>query len=93
MLEESRSFGSRKAAKPINIKLKNLASLCVKCKIFIDFKDIPVISSSFADEVFGKLFVEMGPLRFIQKFEFMNTSDTVRSLIDRAITLRSASST
>lgn len=90
MVEESKSFGSRKAAEPVNIKLKNLSNLCNNCKIYIDFKNIPVISSSFADEVFGKLFVEMGPLRFIQKFEFMNISDTVRSLIDRSITLRSS---
>jgi anti-sigma regulatory factor (Ser/Thr protein kinase) len=90
MKDEAVTFGSRKAAEPINIKLKNLAELYVDQKIFIDFKDVPVISSSFADEVFGKMFVEMGPLAFIQKFEFMNTSNTVRSLIDRAITLRSS---
>jgi hypothetical protein len=89
LIEETKSFGSRKAAMPINTKLKNLSSLCSDCKIFIDFKGVPVVSSSFADEVFGKLFVEMGPLRFLQKFEFMNISETVRSLIDRAIILRS----
>jgi anti-sigma regulatory factor (Ser/Thr protein kinase) len=91
MKEEASSFGSRKAAEPINTKLKNLANLCGECKVFIDFAGVPVISSSFADEVFGKLFLEFGPLAFIQKFEFMNTTDTVRSLIDRAINLRSAS--
>jgi len=90
MKDEAITFGSRRAAEPINMKLKNLARLCKDQKIFIDFADVAVISSSFADEVFGKLFVEMGPLAFIQKFEFKNTSDTVRSLIDRAITLRGA---
>ena len=91
MKKEASSFGSRKVADPVRVTLRNLATLCAECKIFIDFEDIPVISSSFADEVFGKLFVEMGPLSFIQKFEFMNISDTVQSLIDRAIKLRSAS--
>jgi len=91
MKKEASSFGSRKAADPVNVKLKNLVSICGDCKVFIDFGDIPVISSSFADEVFGKLFVEMGPLIFLQRFEFMNLSGTVRSLIDRAIRLRSAS--
>ncbi|MFC1513193.1 STAS-like domain-containing protein [Thermodesulfobacteriota bacterium] len=89
MKKEAVSFGSRRAADPINIKLKNLVELCVACKIFVDFDDVAVISSSFADEVFGKLFVEMGPLAFMQKFEFLNTSDIVKSLIDRAIVLRS----
>lgn len=90
MKEEASSFGSRKAAEPINTKLKNLARICANSKICIDFDDIAVISSSFADEVFGKLFVEMGPLLFMQKFEFINIAATVRSLIDRAITLRSS---
>ena len=90
MKNEALSFGSRKAAEPINKKLQNLAAISGNSKIFVDFTDVFVISSSFADEVFGKLFVSMGPLAFIQKFEFMNLNDTVRSLIDRAITLRSA---
>lgn len=90
MKNESSSFGSRKAAEPVNTKLINLCSMCQGCKIYIDFEDVPVISSSFADEVFGKLFVEMGPLNFIQKFEFRNVTETVKSLIDRAISLRSS---
>lgn len=90
MKDEAVTFGSRKGAEPINMKLKNIAKLYRDQKVFIDFAEVAVISSSFADEVFGKLFVEMGPLAFIQKFEFKNTSDTVRSLIDRAITLRSS---
>jgi len=92
MKKETSSFGSRKAAQPINTKLKNIVSVCGNCKVFIDFEDIAVISSSFADEVFGKLFAEMGPLAFMQKFEFLNTSDTVRHLIDRSILLRASSS-
>lgn len=89
MHEESRSFGSRRSAEPVMMKLKNLIKICQNYKIFVDFSEIPVISSSFADEVFGKLFVEMGPLAFIARFEFVNANDTVTSLINRAILLRS----
>jgi len=89
MKEEAASFGSRLAAVPVRTKLKNLALMCEDQRISIDFADIPLISSSFADEVFGKLFVELGPLHFIQKFEFLQVADTVRSLIDRAIAQRS----
>lgn len=91
MTNEAFSFGSRKAAEPIKTKLKNLASICANARICIDFNDIAVVSSSFADEVFGKLFVEMGPLLFMQKFEFINISENVKNLIDRSITLRSSS--
>lgn len=60
--KEAESFGTRVAARPVKIKLQNLASLCPEQKIFVDFSDVPVVSSSFADEVLGKLFLELGPL-------------------------------
>lgn len=90
MNKEAESFGTRAAARPVKIKLQNLVALCPEQKILINFSDVPVISSSFADEVLGKLFVELGPLTFMQKFEVVNTSNTVRGLIDRAIAQRAA---
>lgn len=91
MKEEASSFGSRVAAKPVKTKLESLAAMCPDKKIFIDFANIPVISSSFADEVLGKLFLEHGPVAFTQKFEIVNTDETVQSLINLAIKKRLAS--
>ena len=88
MKEESGSFGSRPEGTPVRNKLNNLYKMGEGSKICIDFKDIPLISSSFADEVFGKLFVEIGPVGFIQRFEFTNIMQTVRQLIDKAIAQR-----
>lgn len=68
MKTEAISFGSRAAAKPVKTKLQSLAAMCPQQKIYIDFAGIPVISSSFADEVLGKLFLELGPVAFTQKF-------------------------
>lgn len=82
------SFGSRLAGTPVRTKLKNIGQMYEGQKVYIDFDGIPVISSSFADEVFGKLFVELGPLTFMQRFQFLNITETVRSLIDRAIQQR-----
>jgi hypothetical protein len=41
------------AAKPVKAKLQNLVLMCPEFKIYVDFGNIPVVSSSFADEVFG----------------------------------------
>lgn len=90
MSNESKSFGSRPAGTPIRNRLNNLYKMLNGNKIFVDFNNIPIISSSFADEVFGKLFVEIGPLGFMQSFEFLNISKTVRQLIDKAISQRIA---
>jgi len=91
LLEESSSFGSRVAGKPVRIKLMNLFRMQhYGEKIYIDMEGIPIISSSFADEVFGKLFVEVGPVLFMQKFEFIHVMETVQHLIDKAIAQRMA---
>ena len=60
-------------------------------KIAVDFGGIPLRSSSFADEVFGKLFTDIRPMVFMRKFGFKNTLATVNQLIDRAISQRVAS--
>ncbi len=88
ILEEAPSFRSRLGGTPVRYKLQNLATMCPGQKIIVDFAGIPLVSSSFADEVFGKLFLEMGPMAFSQRFEFLNLPILVRQLIDRAISQR-----
>lgn len=86
--EESVSFGSRVAGKPIRTKLSNLLKMGGNEKIYIDFSGVPLMSSSFADEAFGKLFLEAGAVNFMQRFEFINVMNTVQQLIDKAIAQR-----
>lgn len=90
MKDEAKSFGSRPAGTPVRNRLSNLYNMGNGNKIYINFEGIPIISSSFADEVFGKLFVEIGPLGFMKNFEFVNMPQTVKSLIDKAISQRLA---
>jgi STAS-like domain of unknown function (DUF4325) len=86
--EQAQSFRSRPAGRPVKTKLSNLVQSCPGQVILVDFAGITVVSSSFADEVFGKLFVEIGPMRFMQGIRLQNVSPTVQALIDRAITQR-----
>jgi anti-anti-sigma regulatory factor/anti-sigma regulatory factor (Ser/Thr protein kinase) len=88
MESESKSFGSRAAGKPIFVKINNLLNMLENKNIVIDFSGIPVISSSFADEVFGRLYLNMGPRVFGARIKFKNTSETIDGLIDRAIIQR-----
>ncbi|MBL8908177.1 MAG: DUF4325 domain-containing protein [Rhizobiales bacterium] len=82
---ESSGFGSRAAGEPIRRKLSNLARLSSAGRVVVDLAGIPLVSSSYADEVFGKLFVELGPISFAKNFELRNVDPLVRDLIDRAI--------
>ena len=93
MTAESESFGSRLAGTPIRTRLINLYQMSGKQKIIVDFSSVPLVSSSFADEVFGKLFTEIGPMAFMEKFELRNATDTINQLIDRAIKQRMVTGT
>jgi hypothetical protein len=92
LCSEGESFGSRLAAIPVRIKLANLVRMSGNSRIVIDFAGVSVVSSSFADEVFGKLAADLGLLRFSQKMDFRNVSSTVEQIMNRSITLRVTSS-
>lgn len=86
--EHAYSFRSRLAGQPVRTKISNIIQSCPGQRIIIDLHGIPVISSSFADEVFGKLFKELGPMQYIQTIQLINLNATVMALIDRAIIQR-----
>jgi anti-sigma regulatory factor (Ser/Thr protein kinase) len=85
---ESEGFGSRSAGEPIRKKIFNLIRLTSNSCVRVDFENVPLVSSSFADEVFGKLFIELGPLQFSQFIKFENIDPLVRNLVDKAIMQR-----
>ena len=84
--EAQRDVGSRHGGIQIRKTIENL--LRNQRSITIDFSGVGVISSSFADEVFGRLFVKMGPRAFMKKIRMLNVDPTVEGLIDRAIVQR-----
>ncbi|MCB0346432.1 MAG: STAS-like domain-containing protein, partial [Bdellovibrionales bacterium] len=90
LCEEAESFGSRPAGEAVRVKISNLMRMTTG-SITIDFDGVPIVSSSFADEVFGKLFIQLGLTRFMQCIHLTNTSETVQSLIDKAVAQRVAS--
>jgi hypothetical protein len=85
--DEAESLGSRVAGKKVRTTLRNLIA-CSECKIRVDFSDINLISSSFADEVFGKLFLELGPIGFSNRINLSKVETTVKLLVEKAISQR-----
>ena len=61
----AKSFGSRVGGQHVRIQIENL--LRDRDHIVLDFDGVGVISSSFADEVFGRLFVDMGFRAFTRR--------------------------
>jgi hypothetical protein len=88
MKNETTGFGTRSSGRQLKTKTLNLMQSKPGYPIVIDWEGIPVISSSFADEFIGKLFVELGPLTFSAVIRNKNMEDLIRGLLDKAIAQR-----
>lgn len=82
------STGSREAGKKLANLIRNVITMAEDNKATIDFDGILVVSSSFADECFGRLIAEMGPSEFFAKISFQNTDESIRAIIDRSVIQR-----
>ena len=85
---ESTGFGNRPAGRQLRTKVTNILNAEPTCPIFIDWTGVPLISSSFADEFMGKLFLEMGAMKFTARVKNIGMEKLIRDLLDRAISQR-----
>lgn len=88
MKKECLSFGSREAGIGARTLIENLLRADTTYAITVDFDGVGIISSSFADEVFGRLFVALGPMAFMSRINFRHVDSSVRAVLDRSISLR-----
>lgn len=79
--------GSRQHGTEVRTRIRNYVSAGAS-QIVLDLGGIPLVSSSFADEVLGKLALEMGELEFRRTVFVDGASAVNRGLIERAIELR-----
>lgn len=90
MRDETSGFGTRGAGRQVRTKCENLLDAETAMPMLLDWSGVPVISSSFADEFVGKLFVALGPLAFMARVRNVGMEALVRGLVDKAILQRSA---
>jgi hypothetical protein len=62
-------------------------------QVLIDFSSISIISSAFADELFGKLFAELGETNFkdhikVNRFDNDETKKLILLIINKSISFR-----
>ena len=90
LCEESTGFGSRLAGRQLRTKCRNLLNAEPAKPLLLDWTGVPLVSSSFADEIVGKLFASLGPLAFSARIRNVGMDATVRGLVDKAIMQRAA---
>lgn len=82
--------GTRIAGKELRNKVLNLMIAKPDYPLYVDWQEVTIIASSFADEFLGKLFLEIGKVRFEAVIRNVNMIDVVEHIISKAITERSA---
>jgi anti-sigma regulatory factor (Ser/Thr protein kinase)/anti-anti-sigma regulatory factor len=88
--DEALGVGTRHAGLELRRKCTNLLNAEPMKRLVIDWSGVPLVSSSFADEAVGKLFVELGPTLFSARVGHVGAEPLVRSLLDRAVMQRVA---
>lgn len=89
--KETTGFGTRIAGERVRNKVLNyLKRIDTPNKINLDFSEVSMISSSFADEFIGKLLVELGFFRFTKTIFLTNVSKSIESIINRSVSQRMA---
>jgi hypothetical protein len=84
------SFGNRFTGQRIRQLVENLLLSNPSSSIEIDFTDVSVISSSFADELFAKLHIQMGLLQFGRRIKLKNSNSICDGIIERIVEQRIA---
>lgn len=85
---EAVGFGSREAGRGFRTKVENLLRASPGRAVCLDWTGVPLPSSSFADEVVGRLFLKLGPVQFVQRVRLVGVEPLVRGLLDHAIMQR-----
>jgi len=87
--EQSSGTGTREAGERIRNEIVNLRNETCS-PVELDFTGVSVVSSSFADELIGKLVAEYGFFGFNQGFRLKGMNSTVQSIVNRSVSQRMA---
>lgn len=90
MKNETTGYGTRKSGLQIRTKITNLLNAQPTYPLVLDWEGVPVISSSFADEVVGKLFLKMGAISFSARIRNVKMEELIKNLLDKAVSQRLA---
>jgi hypothetical protein len=79
--------GTRQSGVAIRNEIINISNQTSSI-IVLDFKGISLISSSFADELIGKLVIEYGFIQFTQRFRLIGMNQTIQAITNRSVAQR-----
>jgi anti-sigma regulatory factor (Ser/Thr protein kinase) len=90
MSEQEGGTGTRAAGGEMHTMILNLMEAKPGYPIYLNWENVEVIASSFADEFLGKLFVKLGKVQFEAVIKNIYINDVVEHIISKAISERAA---
>jgi hypothetical protein len=89
LADQASGTGTRQSGERIRTEILNLTKES-SYRIVIDFSGISIVSSSFADELVGKLVAEMGFTSFTKRIQLSGMNDFIAPIVDRSVAQRIA---
>ncbi|MGL4599682.1 MAG: STAS-like domain-containing protein [Bacteroidia bacterium] len=87
LIEKTGGYGTRKSGKAMRTEIINHYTE-TESNIIIDFNGVRMISSSFADELIGKLISEMGFIWYTNKIKIVGLSSDLHFIVNRSVAQR-----
>lgn len=85
MIVDLKEFGTSLGSRVLGKEVSNLINFEKEDKIILDFQDVKMVTSSFADEVVGKNCAKLGLHNFFDKVQIINTSEQIKLILKKAI--------
>lgn len=85
MIVKLKEFGTSLGSRVLGKEVNNLINFEKEDEIILDFDEVKMITSSFADEVVGKNCAKLGLHNFFDKVQIINTSEQIKLILKKAI--------
>lgn len=85
MIVDLKEFGISLGSRVLGKEVSNMIDFEKEDEIILDFDEVKMITSSFADEVICKNCAKLGRHNFFDKVQIINTSEQIKLILKKAI--------
>lgn len=85
MIVNLKDFGTSLGSRVLGKEVSNLINFEKEDEIILDFDEVKMITSSFADEVISKNCAKLGLHNFFDKVQIVNASEPIKLILKKAI--------
>ena len=85
MIVKLKDFGTSLGSRVLGKEVSNVIDFEKEDEIILDFDEVKMVTSSFADEVIGKNCAKLGLHNFFKKVQIINTSEQIKLILKKAI--------